>query len=77
MKDQHVNLDEAVQIHLDLGAKRSVGVHWGTFQLADDPLDQPIHDLSGACRAKGVLEESFFLLPIGGTRRFAAREVRT
>jgi N-acyl-phosphatidylethanolamine-hydrolysing phospholipase D len=77
MKDQHVNLDEAVQIHVDLGAKRSVGVHWGTFQLADDPLDQPIHELAGACRAKGVAEESFFLLPIGGTRRFAGREVRT
>jgi N-acyl-phosphatidylethanolamine-hydrolysing phospholipase D len=74
MKDQHVDLDEAVQIHLDLGAKRSIGVHWGTFQLADDPLDQPIHELAGVCRAKGVAAESFFLLPIGGTRRFAGRE---
>jgi N-acyl-phosphatidylethanolamine-hydrolysing phospholipase D len=73
MKDQHVDLAEAVQIHLDLGAKRSVGVHWGTFQLADDPLDQPIHDLGAACRAKGVAEESFFLLPVGGTRQLARR----
>jgi N-acyl-phosphatidylethanolamine-hydrolysing phospholipase D len=73
MKDQHVDLAEAVQIHLDLGAKRSVGVHWGTFQLADDPLDQPLHDLGGACRAKGVAEESFFLLPIGGTRQLPRR----
>jgi N-acyl-phosphatidylethanolamine-hydrolysing phospholipase D len=39
---------------LDLCAKRSVGVHWGTFQLADDPLGQPLHDLAGVCRAKGV-----------------------
>jgi N-acyl-phosphatidylethanolamine-hydrolysing phospholipase D len=77
MKDQHVDVEEAVQIHLDLGAKLSVGVHWGTFELADDPLDQPIHELAGACRAKGVAEESFFLLPIGGTRRFARREIRT
>jgi N-acyl-phosphatidylethanolamine-hydrolysing phospholipase D len=73
MKDQHVDLAEAVQVHLDLGAKRSVGVHWGTFALADDPLDQPLHDLAGAARAKGVTEESFFLLPIGGTRQLAAR----
>ncbi len=42
MKDQHVDLQEAVQIHLDLGAKRSVGVHWGTFALADDPIDLPL-----------------------------------
>jgi N-acyl-phosphatidylethanolamine-hydrolysing phospholipase D len=33
MKDQHVDLHEALQIHLDLGAKRSVGVHWGAFAL--------------------------------------------
>jgi N-acyl-phosphatidylethanolamine-hydrolysing phospholipase D len=73
MKDQHVDIDEAVQIHLDLGAKRSVGVHWGTFQLADDPLDQPLHELAGVCRAKGVAEDSFFLLPVGGTRQLQRR----
>jgi N-acyl-phosphatidylethanolamine-hydrolysing phospholipase D len=73
MKDQHVDLAEAVQIHLDLGAKRSVGVHWGTFALADDPLDQPLHDLATARRDKGVPEESFFLLPVGGTRQVPRR----
>lgn len=75
MKDQHVDLPEAVQIHLDLGAKCSVGVHWGTFELADDPLDLPLHDLAGARRDKGVAENSFLLLPVGGTRRFKAREI--
>ena len=74
MRDQHVDLAEAVQIHRDLGAKRSVGVHWGTFALADDALDQPLRDLAGACRDKGVAEESFFLLPIGGTRRLPKRK---
>jgi N-acyl-phosphatidylethanolamine-hydrolysing phospholipase D len=73
MKEQHVDLHEALQIHLDLGAKRSVGVHWGTFALADDPLDLPLHDLAGARRAKGVSEESFFLLPIGATRQLPRR----
>jgi N-acyl-phosphatidylethanolamine-hydrolysing phospholipase D len=29
MRLQHVDLPEAVQVHLDLGAKRSLGVHWG------------------------------------------------
>jgi N-acyl-phosphatidylethanolamine-hydrolysing phospholipase D len=73
MKDQHVDVAEAVQIHLDLGAKRSVGVHWGTFALADDPLDLPLHELAGARGAKGVSETSFFLMPIGATRRFSRR----
>jgi N-acyl-phosphatidylethanolamine-hydrolysing phospholipase D len=73
MQMQHVDLDEAVQVHLDLGAKCSVGVHWGTFALADDPLDQPLHELAQARTLKGVPEESFFLLPVGGTRQFARR----
>jgi N-acyl-phosphatidylethanolamine-hydrolysing phospholipase D len=73
MQMQHVDLDEAVQVHLDLGAKCSVGVHWGTFALADDPLDQPLHELAHARTLKGVPEESFFLLPVGGTRQFARR----
>ncbi len=68
MKDQHVDLDEAVQVHLDIGAKRSVGVHWGTFSLSDEPLDQPLHELGAARSGKGVVEEAFFLMPIGGTQ---------
>jgi N-acyl-phosphatidylethanolamine-hydrolysing phospholipase D len=73
MQMQHVDLDEAVQIHLDLSAKCSVGVHWGTFALADDPLDQPLHELARVRMLKGVSEESFFLLAVGGTRRFERR----
>jgi N-acyl-phosphatidylethanolamine-hydrolysing phospholipase D len=73
MRLQHVDLDEAVQVHLDLGAKLSVGVHWGTFELADDPLDQPLHDLAAARSAKGVDAESFFLIPIGATRKLGRR----
>jgi N-acyl-phosphatidylethanolamine-hydrolysing phospholipase D len=73
MQMQHVDLDEAVQVHLDLGAKHSVGVHWGTFELADDPLDQPLHELARARTLKGVADDAFFLLPVGGTRQFGRR----
>jgi N-acyl-phosphatidylethanolamine-hydrolysing phospholipase D len=73
MQPQHVDPLEAVQIHLDLGAKRSVGVHWGTFALADDPLDHALHEMPGARQAKGVADEAFYLLPVGGTRRLPRR----
>jgi N-acyl-phosphatidylethanolamine-hydrolysing phospholipase D len=73
MKEQHVNPADAVQIHRDLGAKRSIGVHWGTFSLTDEPLDQPPRDLAEARRAQGVADDDFFLLAVGETRRLPAR----
>jgi N-acyl-phosphatidylethanolamine-hydrolysing phospholipase D len=73
MKEQHVNPAEAVQIHQDLRAKRSVGVHWGTFALTDEPLDQPPKDLADAKRAAQVSDDDFFLLAIGQTRKLPAR----
>jgi N-acyl-phosphatidylethanolamine-hydrolysing phospholipase D len=73
MKEQHVNPAEAVQIHQGLQAKRSVGVHWGTFALTDEPLDQPPKDLAAARKAAGIADDAFFLLAVGETRKIAVR----
>ena len=73
MSTQHVNPAEAVQIHRDLNAKRSVGVHWGTLNLTDESLDAPPKALAAARRAAGVAEDDFFLLAIGETRKLARR----
>ena len=73
MAAQHVNPAEAVQIHRDVGAKRSLGVHWGTFELTDEPLDQPPRDLAAARRAQGLTDDAFFVLAVGETRRLPRR----
>jgi N-acyl-phosphatidylethanolamine-hydrolysing phospholipase D len=74
MKEMHLNPAEAVQVHQDLKAKRSVGLHWGTFELTDEPLDQPPKDLAAARGAAGVPESEFFLLAVGETRKLPARK---
>lgn len=71
MAQQHMNPAEAVHAHKDLAARRSIGVHWGTFELTDEPLDAPPRDLAIARRAMGVADEDFFVLKIGETRWFS------
>ena len=73
MANQHVNAAEAVKIHRDLGAKQSLGVHWGTFELTDEPLDEPPRSLAHEARAAGLAEDEFFVLAVGETRRLAGR----
>ncbi len=72
MAAQHINPLEAVQVHQDLDAKRSLGIHWGTFNLTDEALDQPPLDLARAREIRGLKPEDFFVLKIGETRRFAS-----
>ena len=68
MQDQHVNEDEAVQIHLDVRSRFSLGVHWGTFRLCDEPVDAPLDRLPEALARRRVPVEEFTLLRLGETR---------
>jgi N-acyl-phosphatidylethanolamine-hydrolysing phospholipase D len=73
MASQHVNAAEAVKIHRDIGAKRSLGVHWGTFELTDEALDEPPRSLAREALTAGVSDEEFFLLAVGETRHISRR----
>ncbi len=68
MKEQHVNPAEAVQIHQDVKSRFSIGVHWGSFELTDEPLDQPLIDLPVALRNARVSPQEFVLFKHGETR---------
>ena len=76
MRDQHMDPAEAVQAHRDLGARQSIGIHWGTFSLTDEPLDQPPRDLATARSAAGLADADFTVLAIGQTRWLAPHEAR-
>jgi len=42
------------EIHQDLGARYSVGIHWGVFELTDEPLDEPPQKLAEARALAGI-----------------------
>jgi N-acyl-phosphatidylethanolamine-hydrolysing phospholipase D len=63
----HMNPAEAVRAHRDVGARRSVGVHWGTFQLTDEGREAPLRALAAARSEAGIPEEEFLALPPGGS----------
>ena len=63
----HMNPDEAVRAHLTLGASKSIGMHFGTFQLTDEGLDAPLHDLADARKAHGLTDKDFTTVEFGAT----------
>ena len=71
MRQHHVNPEEAVQAHLDLQPRRSIGMHFGTFQLTDEAIDAPILALRQAQARAGVAHAEFDVLGFGETRQYA------
>jgi N-acyl-phosphatidylethanolamine-hydrolysing phospholipase D len=67
MQDKHADPTDAVRIHLDLQSRQSVGIHWGTFVLTSEPLDEPPRLLAQACAERGVPAKTFRALAIGET----------
>lgn len=61
----HLNPLEAVKAHLDLGSKVSIPVHFGTFQLTDEGIDQPVEDLKKAMMEHNITSEQFRVLDFG------------
>jgi L-ascorbate metabolism protein UlaG (beta-lactamase superfamily) len=65
MRAIHMNPDEAVQAHLDLAARQSVGMHFGTFQLTTEAIDAPLEALAQSRRARRVADADFRTLDFG------------
>jgi L-ascorbate metabolism protein UlaG (beta-lactamase superfamily) len=69
MKHVHMNPAEAVQAHMDLEAAGSIGMHFGTFQLTTEGMDEPLRALAEACRARNIALSRFRALGFGESVR--------
>lgn len=70
MRSVHIDPVEAVKIHRDLQSRQSVAMHWGTFQLTEEPPDQPPQKLAEALHDGGISAEKFWVFRHGETRNF-------
>ena len=65
MRFMHMNPQDAFQAHLDLQAKRSVAIHYRSFQLTDESRDQPEIDLHRAMKNSSKLMNPFYCIHEG------------
>ncbi len=49
----------------DCGAEQALAIHFGTFQLTDEPYDAPVRALAAARREAGIAPERFRMLKPG------------
>lgn len=62
---QHVDPEEAVQIHVDIKSKKSIGMHWGTFILTDEPVMEPPVRVAADLKKRGLPEDEFIAIKHG------------
>lgn len=65
MESAHINPEDAMIIHQKLGAPKALGVHYGTFQLSDESIDQQVSDFLAARKKFNVSESNFRILKVG------------
>lgn len=65
MKDAHMSPQEAVQTFIDLKAEKAIGMHWGTFILTDEEMDEPPLRLAEALKDKGIEAGNFSVMDHG------------
>jgi L-ascorbate metabolism protein UlaG (beta-lactamase superfamily) len=68
MAPQHMSPDEAGEAFLALGARLLVAMHWGTFQLTDEPLGEPPARLRHWWQQRGLDPSRLWIPDIGESR---------
>lgn len=65
MQDVHVNPEDSVKIHQEVGSRLSVGGHWRTFRLSNERVERPPYDLLLALEKAKLQPTAFRVLSPG------------
>jgi N-acyl-phosphatidylethanolamine-hydrolysing phospholipase D len=70
MRAVHLDPEEALQAGLDVGAERMLGIHYGTFDLTDEPLDEAPRRFHADAVRRGIAAHRVWTPPLGETLRW-------
>lgn len=65
MQGQHIDPKQALQLFNDIGCKRAIAIHWGAFELADEPLSEPPKLLNSLLDKYNVTDKQFLVMKMG------------
>lgn len=70
MRNSHTTPEQAAMLARDIGARRVVGMHWGTVVLSNEPPFEAPERLRAGAAAVGYAPGEADVMPIGETRAF-------
>ena len=74
MRASHLNPEEAIQVAVDLKAQRALAIHFGTFNLSDEPSTEPPLRFRLAAqqaeRDASMESKNAWVMKVGETREF-------
>ncbi len=71
-RNVHTSPEDAVQGFIDLNAQRLIPMHYGTFRLSHEPMEEPVPRLLAAASAAGI-RDRVLVLEEGRTEIFTER----
>jgi len=68
MKMTHLTPEESLQLLDDIQGQRFVAIHWGTFDLTEEPIEEPPQRLEAEAKRLGLDLTKVWVLKHGETR---------
>jgi len=70
MRPFHLDPEEAVAAGLDVRGERLIGMHYGTFELTEEPIDEPSRRFRAEGVRRGIADDRVLTPAVGETRRW-------
>ncbi len=67
METVHISPQKSATIHEEVGSQLSIGMHWKTFRLSSEDLEQPPYDLHCALEKRNIDPKTFRVIEPGQT----------